>query len=124
LRHDLLELLFLLLIPEAVLLLIVALDVGVVPVGVVVLVGGVKFLPLGAVRDEVGGITAFKAAPGNLLLSLWNLCKAQNFLANRTISSSGMLSYCSSEAMAIEDKANSKVDEAVVLVGLASWPPT
>jgi hypothetical protein len=119
LRHNLLELLFLLLIPEAVLLLIVALDAGVVPVGVVILVGGAKFLSLGAVSDEVGGITALKAAPGNLLLSLWNLCKAQNFLANRTISSSGMLSYYSSEATAKEDKTNSKADEAVVLV-----PPT
>jgi hypothetical protein len=39
------------------------------------------------------------------------------------ISSSGMLSYCSSEAVAKEDKANSKADETVVLVGLASWPP-
>jgi hypothetical protein len=28
---------------------------------------------------------------GDLLLSLWNLCKAQNFLASRAISSSGML---------------------------------
>jgi hypothetical protein len=36
----------------------------------------------------------------------------------------GMLSYCSSEAAAKEDKANSKADKTVVLVGLASWPPT
>jgi hypothetical protein len=35
-----------------------------------------------------------------------------------------MLSYCSSEAAAKEEKANYKVDEIVVLVGLASWPPT
>jgi hypothetical protein len=35
-----------------------------------------------------------------------------------------MLSYCSLEVVAKEDKANSKVDEIVVLVGLASWPPT
>jgi hypothetical protein len=34
-----------------------------------------------------------------------------------------MLSYYSSEAADKEDKANSKADEAVVLVGLASWPP-
>jgi hypothetical protein len=40
-------LLFLLLVPEAVLLLVVALTV-VIPVGVVVLVGGVELLPLGA----------------------------------------------------------------------------
>jgi hypothetical protein len=36
------------------------------------------------------------------------------------ISSLGMLSYCSSEAAHKEDKANSKVDESVVLVGLAT----
>jgi hypothetical protein len=60
---------------------------------------------------------------GDLLLSLWNFCKVGNFLASRAISSLGMLSYCSSEAVAKEDKANSKVDETVVLVGLASWPP-
>jgi hypothetical protein len=35
-----------------------------------------------------------------------------------------MLSYCLSEAAAKEDKENSKVAETMVLVGLASWPPT
>jgi hypothetical protein len=30
---------------------------------VVVLVGGVKFLPLGAVGDEVGGVAALEATP-------------------------------------------------------------
>jgi hypothetical protein len=30
---------------------------------VVVLVGGVKLLPLGTVGDEVGGVTALEAAP-------------------------------------------------------------
>jgi hypothetical protein len=35
-----------------------------------------------------------------------------------------MLSYYSSEAIDNEDKANFKADETVVLVGLASWPPT
>jgi hypothetical protein len=60
LGHHLLELL--LLVPEAV-LLIIALAV-VVPLGVVVLVrGGVEFLPLGAVSDEVGGVTTLEAAP-------------------------------------------------------------
>jgi hypothetical protein len=54
------------------------------------------------------------------LLSLRNLCNAQNFLASRMIPSSGILSYCSSEAAAKEDKTNSKVYETVVLVGLAS----
>jgi hypothetical protein len=39
------------------------------------------------------------------------------------ILSSGMPSYYSSEAVAKEDKANSKADETVVLVGLASRPP-
>jgi hypothetical protein len=58
--HHLLELL---LVPEAVLLLALALVAGVIPVIIVVLVGGVKFLPLGAVGDEVGGVTALKAAP-------------------------------------------------------------
>jgi hypothetical protein len=59
--HHLLELV--LLVPEAVLLLVVALAV-VIPLGVVVLVGGgVKLLPLGAVGDEVGGVAALEAAP-------------------------------------------------------------
>jgi hypothetical protein len=49
--------------------------------------------------------------------------KAQNFLVSRAISSSGMLSYCSSKDVAKEDRANSKVDDTVV-VGLALWPPT
>jgi hypothetical protein len=61
---------------------------------------------------------------GDLLVSLWNLCKAQNFLARRAISSSRILSYCSSEAANKEDKVNSKVNESVVLAGLATWPPT
>jgi hypothetical protein len=54
---------------------------------------------------------------GDLLLSLWNVFKAWNFLASRATSLSGMLSYCSLEATAKEDKANSKADETVVLVG-------
>jgi hypothetical protein len=60
---------------------------------------------------------------GDHLLSLRNLCKARNFLTSRVISSSGMLSYCSSEATAKEDRANYKADEIVVLVGFVSWPP-
>jgi hypothetical protein len=47
-----------------VLLLVVALVARVISVGVVILVGGVKLLPLGAVNDEVGGVAALKAAPG------------------------------------------------------------
>jgi hypothetical protein len=59
--HDLLEFL-LLFVPEAV-VLVVALA-GVVPLGVVILVGGgVELLPLGAVSDEVGGVAALEAAP-------------------------------------------------------------
>jgi hypothetical protein len=52
----------LLLIPEAV-LLVIALVAGVIPIVVVVLVGGVDLLPLGALSDEVGGVTALEAAP-------------------------------------------------------------
>jgi hypothetical protein len=60
LGHHLLELL--LLVPEAVLLLVMALVV-VIPLGVVILVGGgVELLPLGAVGDEVGGVTALETA--------------------------------------------------------------
>jgi hypothetical protein len=35
----------------------------VVSLGVVVLVRGVKLLPLGAVGDEVGGVTSLEVAP-------------------------------------------------------------
>jgi uncharacterized membrane protein YoaK (UPF0700 family) len=59
--HHLLELL--LLIPKAVLLHALALVTEVIPVVVVVLVGGVKLLPLRAVGDEVGGVAALEAAP-------------------------------------------------------------
>jgi hypothetical protein len=51
-----------LLVPEAVLLLALALVAGVVPVVVVVFVGGVDLSPLGAVGDEVGGVAALEAA--------------------------------------------------------------
>jgi hypothetical protein len=61
--HHLLKLLILLLVFEAVLLLTLALVAGVVPVVVVVIVGGVEFLPLGAVGDEVGGVAALETAP-------------------------------------------------------------
>jgi hypothetical protein len=61
LGHHLLELL--LLVFEAVLILVVALVTGLILDVVVVLVGGVELLPLGAVGDEVGGVTALKAAP-------------------------------------------------------------
>jgi hypothetical protein len=60
--HHLLKLL-LLLVPEAVLLLALTLITRVVPVVIVLLFEGVKLLPLGAVGDEVGGVTALEAAP-------------------------------------------------------------
>jgi hypothetical protein len=63
-RHDLLELLLLHLVSESLVLLVVTFVARVIPVGVVVLVRGVKLLPLGAVGDEVGGVTTLKAAPG------------------------------------------------------------
>jgi hypothetical protein len=46
-----------------VLFLVVSLVAGVVPIGVVVLVGGVELLPFEAVDDEVGGVATLKAAP-------------------------------------------------------------
>jgi hypothetical protein len=61
--HDLLKLLFLLLVFEVMLLLIVALVGLVIPVGAVVLHRGVELLPLRTVSDEVGGVTALKVAP-------------------------------------------------------------
>jgi hypothetical protein len=52
----------LLLVPKVVLLFIIALAV-VVPLDVVVLVGGgLELLALGAVSNEVGGVAALKAA--------------------------------------------------------------
>jgi hypothetical protein len=121
--HHLLEFL-LLLVPEAILLIIVALVV-VVLLGIVLLVGGrVEFVSLEAVDDEVGGVTALKTAPKWSSPLLAELVQAQNFLANKAISSSRMFSYCSSEVTPKEDKVNSKANEIVVLVGLASWSPT
>jgi hypothetical protein len=57
------ELLLLLHIPKVVLLLALALVAGVISVVVVVLIGGVKLLPLGAVGDEVGCVATLEAAP-------------------------------------------------------------
>jgi hypothetical protein len=90
--HHLLELL---LVPEAVLLLALALVAGVVPVVVVVFVRGVKLLPLGAVNDEVSDVAAFEAAPR----------RPPSLLV---------------EVAHKEEKANFKADESVVLVGLAT----
>jgi hypothetical protein len=97
-RHHLLELLLILLIPEVVLLTL-TLVAGVVLVVVVVLVGGVELLPLGAVGNEVGDVTALEAVPR----------RPPHLLV---------------EAVHKEDKANSKADESIVLVGLATWLPT
>jgi hypothetical protein len=118
--HHLLELLLLLLVPEAVLLLALTLVTGVVPVVVVVLVRGVELLLLGQSGMKWVVSPHLKQPLGDLLLSLRNLCNAQNFLASRAISSSRMLSYCSSEATHKEDKVNCKADESVLLVGLAT----
>jgi hypothetical protein len=59
--HHLLELL--LLVPKVVFLLALTLITGVIPVVVVVLVGGAKLFPLGAVGDKVGGVIALEVAP-------------------------------------------------------------
>jgi hypothetical protein len=56
--------LLLLLVSKVVLFLVVALVARVVLVGVVILVGEVEFLPLGAIDDDMGGVTALEAAPG------------------------------------------------------------
>jgi hypothetical protein len=61
--HHLLKLFLLLLVPKVVLLLALALVTGVIPVVVIVLVGGVELLSLGVVGDDVGGVTALEAAP-------------------------------------------------------------
>jgi hypothetical protein len=57
LGRDLLELLVVV-VSEAVLVLVVTL------VAIVVHVGGVNLLPLGAIGDELSGVTKLKAAPG------------------------------------------------------------
>jgi hypothetical protein len=64
LEHDFLELLLVVVVvSKAVLLLVVTLVAVVVSVGVVVLVGGVEFLPLGEIDDEVSGVATLEAAP-------------------------------------------------------------
>jgi hypothetical protein len=116
-EHDLL------LVSEAILLLVVLLVI--VIVGVVILVGVVTLLPLGVVSNEVGGVIALEVALGVSGVSSPLLPKYVHRpkFASKAISSSRMLSYCSSEAAAREGKAHSKEGE-MVLVGLASWPPT
>jgi hypothetical protein len=100
---------------------VVAFVTGVILVGVVVLVGGVKLLPLRVVGDQVCGVTALKAAHG--LPPLFAELVQDTKLSCQQGRSSGMFSYCSSKAAARDDKANSKENE-MMLVGLASWPPT
>jgi hypothetical protein len=120
--HHLLKLL--LLVPEAVLLLIITLVV-VVPLDVVVFVGGgVELLSLRAVGDEVGGVVALEAAPRRSPPLLMESVQCAELPRQQDDLVIGMLSYCSSEAAHKEDKTNSKADESVVLVGLATWPPT
>jgi hypothetical protein len=107
-----------------VLLLALALIAGVILIVVVVLVRGVKLLPLGAVGDEVGGVTALEAAPRRpppLVAEPVQSSKISHQQGDLVV---GMLSYCSSEAAHKEDKANFKADESVVLVVLVTWPPT
>jgi hypothetical protein len=124
LGHALLKLLLVVVVPEAVLLLVIALAV-VVPLGVAILVGEESSFFLLGQSAMMWVVSPHLMQPlGDLLLSLRNLCKAHNFLASRAISSSRMLSYCSSEAAHKEDKTNSKADESIVLVGLSTWPPT
>jgi hypothetical protein len=70
----------------------------------------------------MSGVAALKVASGVLGVSfplLLKLVHHPNYLASKAISSLGMLSYCSSEAIAREDKVKSNEDE-MVLVGLAS----
>jgi hypothetical protein len=55
--------LLLVVVSEVVLLLVATLVVVVVSIGIVILVGGVKLLPLGAIGDEVSGVTALEPAP-------------------------------------------------------------
>jgi hypothetical protein len=123
-RHHLLELLLLLLIPEVILLLVVVLAV-VISLGVIILVGGgVELLPLGAVGDEVGGVATLEAAPRRSPPPLAEPVQSSELSHQQGNLVAGMLSYCSLEAADKEDKANSKADESVVLVGLATSPPT
>jgi hypothetical protein len=84
-----LKVLLVVVVSEAVLLVVVALVAVVVLIGVVILVGGVKLLRLGAISDEVMVSPHSKQPLGDFLLSLWELCKARNFLASKAISSSG-----------------------------------
>jgi hypothetical protein len=53
---------------------VVTLVAGVILIVVVILIGGIELLLLGAVGDEVGGVTALETALVDLFLSLWNLC--------------------------------------------------
>jgi hypothetical protein len=69
----------------------------------------------------VGGVATLKIASRGSPPLLAELVQDAE---RRAISSSRILLYCSSEATAKEDKVNSKVDETVMLMGLASWPPT
>jgi hypothetical protein len=103
-----------------VLLLIIALAL-VIPLGVVILVGGgVELLPLVAVGDEVGGVVALEAAPRRsppLLAEPVQSMELPRQQGNLIIENALILLI---EAAHKKDKANSKVHESVVLVGLAN----
>jgi hypothetical protein len=67
------------LVSEAVLLLALTLVTGVIPVIVVVLVGGVKLLSLGQSAMKWVVSPHSKQPLGDILLSLRNLCKLRTF---------------------------------------------
>jgi hypothetical protein len=127
LGHDHPELLIiLLLIPGAVLIPVITLRAGVILVVVVVavLVGAVEFLSLGAVDDEVGGVAALKAATRwspPLFVKLVQCMKLPRQQGDLVIGDALILLIRSCDK---KNKVNFKADETVVLVRLASWPPT
>jgi hypothetical protein len=107
-----------------VLLLVVALAV-VLLLGVVAFVGGgIELLPLGAVGDEVGGVAALKLAPKRSPPLL-----AEPMQSSELSHQQGDLIVGDALVLLIRScthrrQTNSRADESVVLVGLATWPPT
>jgi hypothetical protein len=81
-----------------------------------VIIVAIELFGLRKFSDKVSGVDVLEAALGDIFLSLWNLCKAQKNFINRTISSSGILSYCSSKTTHKEDNINFKADALVVLM--------
>jgi hypothetical protein len=72
----------------------------------------------------VDGVGALEAAPRRSLPLIAEPVQSLELSHQQSDLIVGMLSYCSSEAADKEDKSISKADESVVLVGLATWPPT